>query len=200
MPNWKNHVWADDFVQAGTRDGRVFRIMTMIDEYIRECLTILVARNIRSDDVLDLLTDLFVEHGAPDHIRSDNDPEFTPKVVREWLAKVGVNTLFITPWNPWENGYNEAFIGRLRNEFLNGEIFYSLREAQVVIESWRRYYNTVQPHSTMGYRPPAPDAIISPPPDPASVIDGLWSDPPLRATENGLRYGVLRRLRACQRR
>ncbi len=185
-PCWKHHVWAYDFVQARTHDGRAFRMLTVIDEYSRECLAILVARRLRSDDVLHLLTDLFVEHGTPDHIRSDNGSEFTATEVRKWLAKVGVKTLFITPGSPWENGYNESFNGRLRYEVLNGEIFHSLREAQVVIESWRRYYNTVRPHSSLGYKPPAPEAITSPWPDPASVIEGLRPDRALRSTEIGL--------------
>jgi transposase InsO family protein len=185
-PCWKVHIWAYDFVRARTHDGKAFRMLTVIDEYSRACLAILVARRLRSDDVLHLLTELFVEHGAPDHIRSDNGSEFTATEVRKWLARVGVKTLFITPGSPWENVYNESFNGRLRNEVLNGEIFYSLREAQVLIESWRRYYNTVRPHSSLGYRPPAPEAITSRWPDPASVIGGPRPDRAFRSTEVGL--------------
>jgi len=142
-----------------THDGRAIKIMTVIDEYTRECLAILVDRRIRSDDVLDCLTDLFVEHGVPEHIRSDNGPEFTAKVVRRWLADLGVKTLFIEPGSPWENGYNESFNGKLRDELLNGETFYILKEAQILIEQWRREYNTFRPHSSLGYLPPAPEAI-----------------------------------------
>ncbi len=158
-PSWPNHVWAYDFVMARTHDGRAFRMLTIIDEYTRECLAIDVARHLRSDDVLYRLARLFVDRGPPDHIRSDNGSEFTAKVVREWLARVGVKTLYIEPGSPWENGYNESFNGKLGDELLNGEIFYSLKEAQVLIERWRHHYNTVRPHSALGYRPPAPQTI-----------------------------------------
>ena len=135
-------------------------MLTIIDEYSRECLAILVARRLRSDDVLHHLADLFVDRGPPDHIRSDNGPEFTAKAVRAWLGRIGVGTLFIEPGSPWENGYNESFNGKLRDELLNGEIFYTLTEAQVLIERWRQHYNTVRPHSSLGYRPPAPEVTI----------------------------------------
>ena len=119
-------------------------MLTIIDEYSRECLAILVARRLRSDDVLHHLADLFADRGPPDHIRSDNGPEFTAKAVRAWLGRIGVGTLFIEPGSPWENGYNESFNGKLRDELLNGEIFYTLTEAQVLIERWRQHYNTVR--------------------------------------------------------
>ena len=128
--------------------------------YTRECLAIHVARSLKHDDVLACLTDLFTRHGPPDYIRSDNGSEFTAIAVREWLPRVGVKTLFIEPGSPWENGYNESFNGKLRDELLNGEIFYTLREAKVLIEQWRRHYNTIRPHSSLGYRPPAPEAIL----------------------------------------
>ena len=96
-------------------------------------------------------------HGIPEHIRPDNGPEMVAKVLRRWLKRLGTETIYITPGSPWENGYCESFNGKLRDELLNGEIFYTLKEAQVVIESWRRYYNTVRPHSALGYRPPAPE-------------------------------------------
>ena len=133
--------------------------MTVIDEYTRECLAILVERRVRSDDLLDCLTGLFVEHGPPEHIRSDNGAEFTAKVVRKWLANLGVKTLFIEPGSPWENGYNESLNGKLRDEMLNGEIFYNLKEAQVLIEQWRQEYNTLRPHSALDYLPPTPETI-----------------------------------------
>ena len=158
-PSYRNHVWAYDFVQARTHDGRALRLLTVIDEYTRECLAIQVARQIRSEDVLDLLTGLFALRGTPEHLRSDNGPEFCAKVVREWLSNLGVNTLFIEPGSPWENGYNESFNGKLRDELLNREIFYTLEEARVLIEQWRQHYNTVRPHSSLGYRPPAPETI-----------------------------------------
>ena len=129
----------------------------MVDEYTRECLTVDVARQYRSEHVLDRLAELFVERGAPTYLRSDNGGEFTAIAVREWLEQVGVTTLFIEPGSPWENGYVESFNGKLRDELLNGEIFYTLQEAQIIIERWRREYNTFRPHSSLGYRPPAPE-------------------------------------------
>jgi transposase InsO family protein len=161
------HVWAYDFVQDRTHDGRPFRMLTVIDEYTRECLAIAVARNLTSDDVLRVLTDLFVERGPPDHIRSDNGGEFTAKLVRVWLGRIGVRTLFIERGSPWENGYNESFNSKLRDELLDCEIFYSLQEAEVLIERWRHYYNTARPHSALGYQPPAPEAILPSPSRPA---------------------------------
>ena len=159
-PSWPNHVWAYDFVQDRTHDGRVIKMLTVIDEFTRECLAINVARRLRHDDVLACLTDLFTRHGPPDHIRSDNGSEFTAIAVREWLPRVGVKTLFIEPGSPWENGYNESFNGKLRDELLNGEIFYTLQEAKVLIERWRQHYNTIRPHSSLSYRPPAPNALL----------------------------------------
>ncbi len=162
-PTHRNHVWSYDFVMARTHDGRPIKILTVIDEYSREALAIVVARKIKSEDVLDCLTDLFVKYGPPEHIRSDNGSEFTAKAVRGWLERIGVKTLFIEPGSPWENGYNESFNGKLRDELLNGEIFYTLKEAKVMIERWRQEYNTVRPHSSLGYRPPAPETIQPPP-------------------------------------
>jgi len=159
-PSRRNHVWAYDFVQDRTHDGRTFRMLTVIDEFTRECLAINVARRLRHDDVLQVLADLFTQHGPPDHIRSDNGSEFTATAVRDWLPRVGVKTLFIEPGSPWENGYNESFNGKLRDELLNGEIFTTLHEARVLIERWRQHYNTVRPHSSLGYKPPAPEAIL----------------------------------------
>jgi len=185
-PCWHHHVWAYDFVQARTHDGRAFRMLTVIDEFSRECLAIEVARHIHSDDVLHVLTELFTQHGPPDYIRSDNGSEFTAKVVREWLPRVGVKTLYIEPGSPWENGYNESFNGRLRDELLNGEIFYSLKEAKVLIERWRRHYNTIRPHSALGYRPPAPQTIVPHRGDLPSAIDGLQANRRSANTANGL--------------
>ena len=137
-PERPNHVWSYDFVQDRTEDGRAFRMLCVIDEFTRRCLAIVVARRLRSDDVLQCLTDLFVAHGPPQHIRSDNGPEFAAKAVRHWLGKLGVKTLFIEPGSPWENGYCESFNSKLRDELLNGEIFTTLYEAQVLIENWRQ--------------------------------------------------------------
>ena len=151
---WPNHVWSYDFVMDRTHDGRAFRMLTVIDEFTRQCLAIPVERKLNSESVLDCVAELFVKHGPPDHIRSDNGAEFTAHVVREWLGRIGVKTLYIEPGSPWENGCNESFNGKLRDELLNGEIFYSLKEAQVLIERWRHHYNTVRPHSALGYRTP----------------------------------------------
>ena len=158
-PAYKDHVWSYDFVADRTSDGRAFRMLTVIDEHSRECLAIDTARKLKSEDVLERLSDLFVRRGVPKYIRSDNGPEFTATKVREWLNKVGVKTLFIEPGSPWENGYCESFNGRLREELLKREQFDTLLEAKVLIERWRRHYNTVRPHGSLGYRPPAPEAI-----------------------------------------
>jgi putative transposase len=161
-PERPGHVWCYDFVQDQTQDGRAFRMLTVVDEFTRQCLAIVTARKLKSDDVLHCLTELFTIHGPPEHIRSDNGSEFTAKAVHLWLGRIGVQTLYIEPGSPWENGYNESFNSKLRDELLNGEIFTTLREAQVLIERWRRHYNTVRPHSSLGYRPPAPETILPP--------------------------------------
>jgi transposase InsO family protein len=157
-PQKKDHVWSYDLAMIRTTDGKPIRILVIIDEYSRECLSILVKRSIKSQDVLDQLYDLFISRAIPEYIRSDNGPEFTAKAVREWLAEIGIRTLFIEPGSPWENGYVESFIGKLRDELLNGEIFDTLIEAKVVIERWRKEYNRFRPHSSLGYKPPAPEA------------------------------------------
>jgi putative transposase len=163
-PERPNHVWAYDFVQDRTHDGRVLRMLVVVDEFSRECLAIRVERRLGSDEVLEVLAELFVRHGPPEHIRSDNGPEVVAKAVRAWLRRLGVGALFIEPGSPWENGYCESLNGKLRDELLDREIFYSLQEAQVLIEAWRRHYNTVRPHSALGYRPPAPGAVPWPGP------------------------------------
>ncbi len=159
-PEYRDHVWSYDFVTARTADGRAFRILAILEEYTRECLAMLVARQIRSEDVIDQLFHLFVFRGIPAHIRSDNGPEFTAKAIRDWLTHLGVKTLFIEPGSPWENGYIESFNGKLRDELLNREIFTTLTEAKILIEQWRKEYNQVRPHSALGYRPPAPEATM----------------------------------------
>lgn len=160
-PLYKNHVWSYDFVSDRLHNGKKIRMLTVIDEYTRKCLAIRVGFSLKSDDVLDTLSTLFITEGVPEYIRSDNGSEFTAKITREWIGGVGVKTAFIEPGSPWENGYNESFNGKLRDELLNGEIFYSLKEAQVLIEQWRRHYNEVRPHSSLGYKPPAPQAIVT---------------------------------------
>ena len=171
-PERRNHVWSYDFVEAQTHDGRKVRLMTLIDEFTRECLAIRVARRINSLGVIETMADVMLVRGVPEHIRSDNGPEMTAKIVRHWLAQVGAKTLYIEPGSPWENGYCESFNGKLRDELLNGEIFYSLKEAKAVIGQWRSHYNTVRPHSSLGYRPPAPQAFspVPPPLDQAAAM------------------------------
>ena len=159
-PEHPNHVWSYDFVEDRTHDGRKFRLLNVVDEFTHECLAIRVARKLKATDVIDVLSDLFILRGVPSHIRSDNGPEFVAQAVRDWIKAVGAKTAYIEPGSPWENGYVESFNARLRDELLNGEIFYSLREAEIVIESWRRHYNTVRPHASLGYRPPAPEVFI----------------------------------------
>ena len=160
-PTHRNHVWSWDFVMDRTNDGRPIKILTLIDEYTKEALAVYPARRIRASDVIDIFADVMVERGAPEYIRSDNGPEMMAKVLRNWLGRVGTKTVYIMPGSPWENGYCESFNGKLRNELLDGEIFYTLREAQVVIEQWRWHYNRIRPHSALGYRPPAPETTVS---------------------------------------
>jgi putative transposase len=168
-PSRPNHVWSYDFVADRTSDGRPLKMLTVVDEYTRECLAIDVERRADSMSVLERLAALFLERGAPDHLRSDNGSEFTARVVRSWLNRVGVKTLFIEPGSPWENGYVESFNGKFRDECLKGETFDTVTEAKVLIERWRREYNRVRPHSALGYRPPAPEAILPLPPGSAPL-------------------------------
>jgi putative transposase len=155
-----NHVWSYDFVHHRTHDGRAYRMLNLVDEFTRECLAIRVARKLNSTDVIDVLSSLFILRGVPAHIRSDHGPEFVAEAVQKWIGLVGAKTAYITPGSPWENGYIESFNARLRDELLNGEIFCSLREAQIVIESWRRHYNQERPHSSLGYKSPAPEVFV----------------------------------------
>ncbi len=163
-----NHVWAYDFVALRTSDGRPVRLLTVVDEYTRECLAIVAGRSLRSPHVIECLGELMIERGVPEHLRSDNGPEFTAKAVRSWLQRLGVQTLFITPGSPWENGYIESFNGKLRDELLDREVFETLWEVQVLSEQWRNEYNHERPHSALGYRPPAPVAF-------AATIPTLWA-------------------------
>jgi transposase InsO family protein len=162
-PERPDHVWSYDFVSGRTSDGRPLRFLNILDEFTRECLSIDVGRSLTSEDVLCRLTELFITRGLPDHIRSDNGPEFIARVVREWLEDLGVKTLFIEPGSPWENGYIESFNGKFRDEFLNRELLGTLLEARVLTAKWRWHYNTERPHSALGYRPPAPEAIFPAP-------------------------------------
>jgi putative transposase len=157
---YRNHVWSYDFVEDRTHDGKKFRMLNVVDEFTHECLAIRVSRKLKSIDVIDVLSDLFILRGVPGHIRSDNGPEFVAKAVQDWITAVGARTAYIAPGSPWENGYIESFNARLRDELLDGEIFYTLREAEIVIESWRRHYNGVRPHASLGYRAPAPEVLV----------------------------------------
>ena len=159
-PERPNHVWSYDFVHDRTDDGRVYRTLNIIDEFTREALAIRVDRKLNSIDVVDALTDLFILRGPPAFIRSDNGPEFIAQKVRDWIGAVGAKTAYITPGSPWENGYCESFNARFRDELLNGEIFYTLKEAKIIIEQWRKHYNRKRPHSALGWQPPAPEAVI----------------------------------------
>jgi putative transposase len=161
-PEHPNHVWSYDFVETRTHDGRKIRMLNIIDEFTRECLAIRVARKLKGTDVIDILTDLFILRGVPGHVRSDNGPEFIAKAVQAWITAVGAQTAYIAPASPWENGYIESFNSKLRDELLNGEIFYSLKEARIIIEAWRKHYNTIRPHSSLGYIPPAPEVALWP--------------------------------------
>jgi transposase InsO family protein len=150
-----NHVWSYDFLMDRTEDGRQLKLLVVLDEYTRECLAIEVARSFTSEDVVSLLGYLFAVRGVPEHLRSDNGPEFVAQNVRRWLDQAGVGTLFIEKGSPWENGYVESFNGKLRDELLNRELFLSLQEARWVIDRWRLDYNHHRPHSALAYQTPA---------------------------------------------
>ena len=155
-----NHVWSYDFVEDRTHEGRKYRMLNIIDEFTHECLAIRIDRKLKSVDVIDVLSDLFILRGVPERLRSDNGPEFVAKAVQDWIAAVGAKAAYIAPGSPWENGFIESFNARLRDELLDGEIFYSLAEARIVVESWRRHYNAKRPHASLGYKPPAPEVFI----------------------------------------
>jgi putative transposase len=168
-PERPNHVWSYDFVEDRTHDGRKYRMLNLIDEFTRECLAIRVDRKLNSTDVIDVLSEQFILRGIPGHIRSDHGPEFIATAVRTWIAAVGARTAFIEPGSPWENGYCESFNSKLRDELLDGEIFYSLAEARTVIEAWRQHFNTRRPHSSLGYHPPGPEVVQWPAPPTGSA-------------------------------
>ena len=175
-PERRNHVWAYDLVHIRirnerTRNGRPVRLLTVIDEYTRECMAIRAGRSIRSPDVIETLAGLMMDKGIPEHIRSDNGPEFTAKAIRGWLGGVGARTLFIEPGSPWENGYVESFNGKLRDALLDREVFYTLLEVKVLAGQYRQTYNRIRPHSSLGYRTPAPETIQ--PPDLVPQLLGL---------------------------
>jgi len=166
----RNHVWSYDFVEDRTHEGRKYRMLNVVDEFAHECIAIRIERKLKSIDVIDVLSDLFITRGVPEHVRSDNGPAFIATAVQEWIAAVGAKTAYIAPGSPWENGFVESFNARLRDELLNGEIFYSLAEARVIIEAWRRHFNTVPPHASLGYRAPAPEVFVP-------TLAGAWPAP-----------------------
>jgi len=159
-PLYPNHVWSYDFVSDRLSNGKKIRMLTVIDEYTRKCLTIRVDYQLKSDDVLDVLSTLFLTQGIPEYIRSDNGSEFTAHILQDWLKGLGVKTAYIEPGSPWENGFNERFNGSLRDECLNLEYFYTLKEARVIIGEWVNEYNYIRPHSSLGYRPPSPVVML----------------------------------------
>jgi len=160
-PERRNHVWSYDFVSTRTHDGRSVRLLNLIDEHTRESLLVRAERRWSTARVISALADVMVMKGVPEHLRSDNGPEFVAKDLRKWLARTGAKTLYLEPGSPWENGYCESFNSKLRDEFLNGEIFYSMKELRVLAECWRVHYNTIRPHSSLGYRSPAPEAWLT---------------------------------------
>jgi transposase InsO family protein len=152
---YRNHVWSYDFLEDRTQNNRRLRFLAVIDEFTRECLALLVDRSITSEKVVCLLDWLFLAYGTPQHLRSDNGPEFVAHKVQDWLAERNCQTLYITPGSPWENPYIESFIGKFRKECLDRYLFFNLRETQTIIEDWRDEYNHYRPHSALGYMTPA---------------------------------------------
>jgi len=159
-PERKNHVWSYDFVEDKTWDGRKLRFLNVLDEHERKCIASIPRRSWRDNDLIEALADLMLVHGCPEYLRSDNGPEFTAKKIREWLESIGVITTYIEPGSPWENGYIESFNARMRDEFLNGELFGNIHEARILTQRWVEYYNTKRPHGSLGGRPPAPQSVV----------------------------------------
>ena len=159
-PKHPNHVWSVDFVHDKLSNGRSYKMLTVLDEYTRQALAVTVRTGMRSEDVLEVLYGLFLRHGKPEFVRSDNGPEFASQATRSWLEKVGVNPIRIYPGSPWENGYNERFNGTLRHEVLNAEWFTTTKQAQAVINCWLRQYNQTRPHQALNMRPPAPETLL----------------------------------------
>ena len=160
-PEYENHVWTYDFIADQTEDGRRLKLLVVMDEFTRQVLTIRCSRSCTGPDVVNTLGKLFRLHGVPEHIRSDNGPEFIAKAVRSFLKQLGVGTLFIQPGAPWENAYIESFNSRFRDEFLDRELFQNLKEVQLLAEPWRIEYNTIRPHSSLGQLPPATYAAMT---------------------------------------
>ena len=160
-PLYPNHIWSVDFVQDRLFRGRRYKMLTVIDEYTRQCMTVHAQFQLTSQDVLETLSECFIRYGKPEYIRSDNGSEFKAGVLQQWLRTVDVEPIYSYPGSPWENGYNERFNGTLRHEVLNPEVFYSLDEAQAVIAQWIHQYNHIRPHQSLDHRPPVPETIAS---------------------------------------
>lgn len=158
-PTHPNHVWSIDFVHDKLSNGRPYKMLTVLDEYTRQALSIAVRTRMGSAEVLEELYPLLLKHGKPTYIRSDNGPEFIAEALQTWLTRVGVKLIQIYPGSPWENGYNERFNGTLRHEVLNAEWFTTTEQAQIVINRWLRQYNHVRPHQALGMRPPVPETL-----------------------------------------
>jgi putative transposase len=158
-PKYQNHIWSIDFVYDKLSDGRRYQMLTVLDEYTREALCVAVRSRMGNAEVLEALYPLFLRHGKPEVIRSDNGPEFIAENFQAWLTKVGVKPIRIYPGSPWENGYNERFNGTLRREVLNAEWFTTIKQAQVVIEKWLKQYNYIRPHQSLNMRPPVPETL-----------------------------------------
>ena len=159
-PEHRNHVWSYDFVEDRTMDGRKIRFLNIIDEFTHECLASIPRRGWKGNDVIEALSDIMIWRGSPEYIRSDNGSEFIAKRLRKWLQDVGVITTYIEPGSPWENGYCESFNARMRDEFLNGELFGNMYEAKVLTKRWVEYYNMIRPHGSLKGRPPAPQSVL----------------------------------------
>ncbi len=159
-PTRKNQVWSYDMVSWKLLRGGKIRILNVIDEFSRECVGVLVKRSIKASDVEGLLAKLFIEKGRPEYLRSDNGAEFTAKALMKWLKDLSVNTLFIEPGSPWQNGYCESFNGKMRYECLDINVCGTVLEANYVVKDWVRFYNTIRPHSSLGYRAPAPETVL----------------------------------------
>lgn len=181
-----DHVWTYDFVSDQTTDGRRLKILTVEDEYTRECLALEVGRTFTGRDVVNALRELFLIRGTPGHIRSDNGPEFIAKAVRSWLEENDVGPLYIEPGAPWENGVGESFNGKLRDELLNGELFTSLTEARVVLGDHRGHYNHRRPHSSLGYQTPASFASACRQAPPLGLASLALAPSPACTREEGL--------------
>lgn len=159
-PVYPNHIWSIDFVHDKLSNGRPYKMLTVLDEYTREALSVKVATKMGSDEVLEALYPLLLRRGKPEYLRSDNGPEFSSAPFKDWLLRVGIKPIQIYPGSPWENGYNERFNGTLRREILNAEWFATAQQAQIVIDQWLRQYNHVRPHHALRMRPPVPETIL----------------------------------------